>query len=131
MGKIFDIAAGITLGGIFSAVGYLGLYLWTGDATKKELQNHQTLKGTVVEEYFKSGFFSDEYQVSIRDPNGKKVLVDYRSFVAGIYEPSTLNTLFSPGDPVELYVAIDKDFGGNQRFIGLTGKLDEGEGLEK
>jgi len=125
MGRLLDIAGGIALGGLVSLSGYAGLHSLAEYSVKKELQNQQTIRGTVVEENFTSHFMGDRYQVSIRTPEGRKVLASYNSVFSGLYEPATLNTLFAKGDNVELDVATNEEFGGDQRFVGLAGKLVE------
>lgn len=124
MTKALDIAGGIALGGLISFIGLATLCGYAEYSAKRDLKNHQTIRGAVVDENFNDGFLSDQYQVSIMTPKGRKILVDYRSFYSG-REPSTLNTLFARGDHVELNIATNEQFDGNQKFVGVSGKLAE------
>jgi hypothetical protein len=125
MGDAMDISLGIVLGGFVFLFGVAGtLNSLSGYITTIGLKNHQTIRGSVVDENYTSNFWGSMYQVSIRTTNGRKVLVDYTSNVSG-YEPQALNTLFAKGDIVELDVGTNQGFDGTQRFVGLAGRLVE------
>ena len=56
--------------------------------------------------------------------DGRKVVVAYNSWVTrNSHEPTILNTIFASGDSVELDVATNEEFDGNERFVGLAGRL--------
>jgi len=124
MRRLLENAGAIVLGGITLVVVYAGFQSLAESTIKRELQNHQTIGGTVVEENLIPGFMKDEYKVSIiKSPGNKKVLVSYSPLTARIDEPSALNTLFAPGDTVELDVATYGGYDGKQRFLGISGRL--------
>ncbi len=121
MGTYLNITLGIPSGGLISILGLMVIQECSTSSVKNSLENHQTLTGTVVEEFYDSGFLKDSYNLSIKTPEGKKISVQYGFFITN-QDCTQLSVLFSPGDHVELQVAKRKDkkeYG----FYGLSAKL--------
>ena len=125
MGDTWEIALGVALSGFMFLFGGAALGSLSGYIETRGLQNRQTIRGIVVDENYATSIFGNEYQISIRTPKGRKVVVNYTSWVSGVHELAALNTLFTQGDIVKLDVGTNKAFDGTQRFVGLAGRLVE------
>ncbi|MEK6934814.1 MAG: hypothetical protein AABW46_02970 [Nanoarchaeota archaeon] len=125
MRKLRSVLRGLSLVTLISLSGYVGWNKWNAEySARAKLENFKTITGFVEAENFISNLLSSEYQVAIKTPEQRKIVVLYTSNVSG-NQPEALNTLFSKGDKVDLDVATNEEFEGYQKFVGLGGRLSE------
>ena len=126
MGKIISTTIGFVLGSCLTlgvlAVGKEELKMLPHYANNylRKSGERTRVSGTVVEEHYIASLFGDEYILSLKTKEGKKVIVRFDDCV--VYgEPKYLNAQFQQGDNVTLKVESEKE----SRYVGLEGWLDK------
>lgn len=124
MGKLFSTMCGVVLGSCLT----LGIVAVARDDIKlvpyyaKKYLSVKTeptvmLSGTVLEEGYYPSVWGDEYVVSLKTNEGKKVVVFDDHITPN--EPKYLNALFQPGDTVTIKTAKKNE----NIYAGLEGHL--------